>query len=490
MTTVDEDDGALVVDTKGAPEAVLARCDRLVDGAPLDEAARGAILVQVESYAVQGLRVLAVARKMLPDTTVPARREDAEAGLCFLGLVALFDPPRPEVAAAVERCHAAGIRIIVITGDYGPTAAEIARRVGIARDGATIVTGEELETMSERELDLLLAEGKELIFARSSPEAKLRIADALRTGGQVVAMTGDGVNDAPALRRADIGIAMGLTGTDVAREAATMVLTDDNFATIVSAIEAGRQVFDNIRKFILYIFAHATPEVVPFLVFALSGGAIPLPLTVLQILAIDLGTEILPALALGREPAEPGLMERPPRPSSEGVIRRSLLLRAWVYLGLIEAALVLGGFFFVLLRAGWAAGDPVAVGDPLHSTYLQATTMTFAGIVACQIGTAVAARTEHASLWSVGLFTNRFLLWGIASEIAFAGAVIYLPPLQHVFATAALGGVELAILLTFPPIVWGSDELRRFLVRRAAGNGRPTRPAAVLRAGPAARMPL
>ncbi len=437
MTTVDEDDGELVVNTKGAPEAVLARCERLVGDEALEASARAAILAQVESYAGQGLRVLAVARKTLPARAVPERREDAEAGLCFLGLVALFDPPRPEVAAAVERCHAAGIRIIVITGDYGPTAAEISRRVGIARDGTTIVTGEELEQMSERELDLLLTEGKELIFARSSPEAKLRIADALRTHGQVVAMTGDGVNDAPALRRADIGIAMGLTGTDVAREAATMVLTDDNFATIVAAIEAGRQVFDNIRKFILYIFAHATPEVVPFLVFALSGGAIPLPLTVLQILAIDLGTEILPALALGREPAEPGLMERPPRPPSEGVIRRSLLFRAWVFLGLIEAALVLGGFFYVLRRAGWSPGDPVAAGDPLHSAYLQATTMTFAGIVACQIGTAVAARTEHASLRSVGLFTNRLLLWGIASEIVFAAAVVYLPTLQHVFGTAA-----------------------------------------------------
>jgi calcium-translocating P-type ATPase len=472
MTTVDEDEGALAVSTKGAPEAVLERCDRLIGNGSLDAEARAAVLDQVERYAVQGLRVLAVARKELPDGAVPASREEAESGLCLLGLVALFDPPRPEVQAAVERCHAAGIRIVVITGDYGQTAAEIARRVGIAADGVTIVNGDELERMSEAQLDRLLAEGGELIFARSSPEAKLRIADALGAEGHVVAMTGDGVNDAPALRRADIGVAMGMTGTDVAREASTMVLTDDNFATIVAAIEAGRQVFDNIRKFILYIFAHATPEVVPFLLFALSGGAIPLPLTVLQILAIDLGTEILPALALGREPAEPGLMERPPRPPSEGVIRRSLLFRAWVFLGLIEAGLVLAGFFYVLLEAGWSPGDAVGEGDPLHHAYLTATTMTFAGIVACQVGTAVAARTEHASLRSVGFFTNRLLLWGIASEIAFAAAVVYLPPLQRLFGTAALGPAELAILATFPPVVWGADELRRFLIRRR-GRGRP-----------------
>ena len=461
MTTVDEEDGVLVANTKGAPEIVFERCD-------LGDDERADALAAVERYGNEGLRVLAVARRTLPGSEVPSDRTSVETKLTLLGLVALFDPPRPEVADAVTRCHQAGIRIVVITGDYGPTAVEIARRVGIAADTTTLVNGRELDRMSERSLDLLLREGGELIFARSSPEAKLRIADALRAEGHVVAMTGDGVNDAPALRRADIGVAMGRTGTDVAREAATMVLTDDNFATIVAAIEAGRQVFDNVRKFILYIFAHATPEVVPFLVFALSGGAVPLPLTVLQILAIDLGTEILPALALGREPAEPGLMDRPPRPRSASVIDRSLLYRSWLFLGGIEAALVLGGFLFVLLRAGWRPGDAVGSGSALHGIYLQATTMTFAGIVACQIGTALAARTEHASLRSVGLGTNRMLLWGIASEIAFAAALVYISPLQHVFGTASLGFVEVALLLPLPLVVWGADELRRARRRRSA----------------------
>ena len=463
MSSVDDEGGVLVAHVKGAPEAVVALCE-------LGDDERALILSTVESFGRRGLRVLAVAQKMLDTTCVPVRREAVESDLRFIGLVALFDPPRPQVAEAVSLCHRAGIRVVVITGDYGPTAAEIARRVGIGNHRTRVVTGAQLERMPEAELDALLEGSDELIFARSSPEAKLRIADALRAEGRVVAMTGDGVNDAPALRRADIGVAMGLTGTDVAREAATMVLTDDNFATIVAAIEAGRQVFDNVRKFILYIFAHATPEVVPFLLFAVSGGAIPLPLTVLQILAIDLGTEILPALALGCEPAEPGLMERAPRPSSEGVIQRSLLYRAWLFLGGIEAVLVLTGFFFVLLRAGWTIGAPVSEGDPLHGAYLQATTMTFLGLVVCQVGTAVAARTEHASLRSVGLFTNRFLLYGIASELIFAAALVYLPPLQRLFGTAPLGLLELAFLLPFPFIVWGADELRRFVLRRRTAS--------------------
>ncbi|MFO7572300.1 MAG: cation-transporting P-type ATPase [Gaiellaceae bacterium] len=479
MSTVDERaDGGITVHAKGAPEEILERTT-MIGGREnhllLTDNDRAAVLDVLERYAADGLRVLGIARRRLPDgEPPPERREDAERDLVLLGLVGLFDPPRPEVSDAVERCHAAGIRIFVVTGDYGLTASQIARRVGIARDGAKVVTGDELQEMNDAALAQLVGGKAELIFARASPEHKLRIAEALRAQGHVVAMTGDGVNDAPALRSADIGVAMGITGTDVAREAATIVLTDDNFATIVDAVAAGRRVYDNVRKFVLYILAHLTPEVVPFLVFALSGGAIPLPLTVLQILAIDLGTEVLPALALGREPAEPGLMERPPRRRTEAIVSKSLMFRAWVFLGLIEAALVLAGFFYVLLQAGWAPGDDVGAGSALHDTYLRATTMTFAGIVMCQVGTALAARTERASLRSVGLFTNRMLLLGIASELAFVAALVYVPFLQAIFGTAALGPVEVAILLTFPVLVWGADELRRARLRRRPIGRAPT----------------
>jgi calcium-translocating P-type ATPase len=469
MSTVDERDGRLWVDAKGAPEALLPRCSTIVwtDGRErsLGSEERAEVERVVKSHAGKGLRVLAVAQRRL-DGELPERREQAEGGLCFLGLAAMLDPPRAEVADAVARCHEAGIRIIVVTGDHGLTAAAIARSVGIAREGPTVVTGEELDGMSEHELDELLREGRELIFSRSSPEAKLRIADALRAEQHVVAMTGDGVNDAPALRRADIGVAMGRSGTDVAREAATVILTDDNFATIVAAVEAGRRVYDNIRKFILYIFAHTTPEVTPFLVFALGGGAIPLPLTVLQLLAFDVGTETLPALALGREPAEPGLMQRRPRKRSESVIQTPMLLRAWLFLGVICAALAMAGFFYVLLNAGWQLGDPTGKGDHFHHAYQQATTMTFLGMVAGQIGTAFAARTERASLRSVGVFSNRLLLWGIAFELLLAATLIYAPPMQALLGMAALTPDMLLFVAPFPFIVWGADELRRWLLRR------------------------
>ncbi|MGW4587815.1 cation-translocating P-type ATPase [Amycolatopsis thermoflava] len=471
MSTLDADDREHTwLHTKGAPETVLPLCTTELDTAghprPLTPARRSELAGLVDTEAQQGLRVLAVAERPLAPGTTLTDRDQVERDLTLLGLVAMVDPARPEVAGAVADCHTAGIRIIVITGDHGLTAAAIAGQVGITRGKPTVITGDELDRMTERDLDTLLAQPGELIFARSSPEAKLRIADALRDTGHVVAMTGDGVNDAPALRRADIGIAMGRSGTDVAREASTMVLSDDNFATITAAVQAGRRVYDNIRKFIFYIFAHATPEVTPFVVFALSGGTIPLPLTVLQLLAFDVGTETLPALALGREPAEPGLMQRPPRNRSEPVIRAPMLLRAWLFLGVICAALEMAGFFYVLLKAGWHPGAPTGPGTPLHHAYQQATTMTFLGMVAGQIGTAFAARTERASLRSIGVFSNPLLLWGIAFELVLTAAIIYLPPLQSVLGTAPLTLDMLALTVPFPIIVWGADELRRWLLRR------------------------
>jgi calcium-translocating P-type ATPase len=471
MSTIDVDaDGAVAVHTKGAPEAVLPLCATIADvdgGHPFTVADRTRVTELIDRYAAQGLRMLAIARRRLNgDAVICSTRADAEGGLCLLGLVAMFDPPRPQVLAAITQAHRAGIRVHVVTGDNGLTAAQIARRVGIGTAGVRIVTGDQLDALSDPQLDQLLGGSEEIIFARSSPEAKLRIAEALRAQGQVVAMTGDGVNDAPALHRADIGVAMGRSGTDVAREAATMVLTDDDFGTIVAAVEQGRRVYDNIGKFILYIFTHAVPEVVPFLVFALSGGAIPLPLTVLQILAIDLGTDILPALALSREPAEPGLMDRPPRPRNKGIIRAPMLLRAWAFLGTISAMLVMGGFLLVLHRAGWHLGAPTGPGSPLHHAYQQASTVAWLGIVTCQIGTAFAARTDHASLRTIGVFSNPALLVGIAVEMVFALVLVYTPFLQPLFGTAALSVGQLLLVTPFPFIVWGADELRRLYQRR------------------------
>jgi len=473
MSTLDRISDDAVLHTKGAPETVLPLCDSWVDHAgrprPMDDEHRATVLAAVESYGADGLRVLAVAHHVWSSGAPTGNRSLAERGLTLLGLVAMADPARAGVAEAVAAAHEAGIRVHVITGDHGLTAGAIARSVGIGSSPVRIVAGAEVMAMTNAELDALLAGPDEIVFARAAPETKLRICEALRSLGHVVAMTGDGVNDAPALRHADIGVAMGRNGTDVAREAATMVLADDNFATIINAVDAGRRVYDNVRKFVLYIFAHAIPEVVPFLIFALSGGAVPLPLTVLQILAIDLGTETLPALALGREPAEPGLMQRAPRPRSSGVIDGRLLVRAWAVLGAVSAVLVMAAFFAVLLQGGWRPGDETGSGEPLHHLYLQATTMTFAAIVACQVGVAMAARTDFASLFTVGVRSNPLLLWGIAFELVFTAAVIYAPPLQEVFGTAGLSVHQVLWLLPFPFVVWGVDELLRLRrrVRRA-----------------------
>lgn len=471
MSTLDKDAGGIVLHAKGAPEELVALCSAICGAAgtdePLDPHRRSEVLTVVGRWAAEGLRVLAVADRRIESTTQQAAelpREDLESHLTLLGLVAMEDPPRPEVAAAVTQCHQAGIRLIVVTGDHAATARGIAQQVGIGDADTVVINGPELDKLTETELDQVLTDHREVIFSRSSPEAKLRIADALQYLGHVVAMTGDGVNDAPALRKADIGVAMGRSGTDVAREAATMVLTDDNFATIVRAVQEGRRVYDNVRKFIVYIFAHATPEVVPFLLYALAGGRIPLPLTVMQILAIDLGTETLPALALGRERAEPGLMSRPPRQPGQNVIDAGMLARAWGLLGGLSALFVIALFLLTLHQGGWHPG--MALSGPTHHVWEQATTMSFLAIVACQIGTAVATRTQTASLRQIGWRTNSLLLWGIGFEIAFAAAVVLLPFLRPVFGTAVPSLAQLLVLAPLPFLVWGADEAWRLTRRR------------------------
>jgi calcium-translocating P-type ATPase len=446
---------------KGAPREMLALCDTIQTGevvAPLGEAFRDTFLREHDRLASEGLRLLAVARRHLPAELAHAEADEVERGLTLLGFVALWDPPRAEVPDAVALCRRAGIRVVMLTGDYGLTGQAIGRRIGLTVD--KVVNGREVERLDVESLRRLASEPG-VLFARMSPVNKLAVVHALKTGGEVVAVTGDGVNDAPALRVADIGVAMGRRGTEVAREAADMVLADDNFATIVSAVRQGRAIYANMGKFVRYIFASNVPELVPFLAFVLLG--VPLPLTVMQILAVDLGTDLVPALGLGSEPPEPDIMDRPPRSLDERLLGAGRLLQAYAFLGVIEAVLSLGGFFWVYWLAGWHPGAPMATSGDL---YRRATTMTLAGIVAAQIGNVFACRTEHQSVFRVGILRNRLVLVGIAVEVLMLGALIAVPPLRDVFGLASLGPEEWLPLLAFPAIVLGAEEARKWVLRR------------------------
>ena len=465
-------EGTSIAYVKGAPKEILALSIHIqINGriAPLAEDSRAQIIAANDEYARNGLRVLAIAQHPLsPDPGVP-KPETVERDLTFLGLIAMIDPPRPEATEAVQKCHQAGIRVIMITGDYGLTAESIARNIGIIRTfPAQIITGPELEQMSDEDLKKHLA--GEVIFARVAPEQKLRVVTALKEMGQVVAVTGDGVNDAPALKQADIGIAMGLTGTDVAKEAADMILTDDNFASIVNAIEEGRAVYANIRKFAMYVFNSNMAEAVPFIVMLFSRGSIPLPLTVMQVLAIDLGTDMLPAIGLGAEAAEAGIMDRPPRSREAPLLNRPLLVRALFWYGLMEAVAAMSAYFFLNWQQGWP-GSPLAQEGTL--AYRMATTMTFATIVATQVGAVLGCRTDRASVFRIGLFSNRLILGGIVVELCILGLLMYVPFLQRVFNTAPLGLIEWAFVLGWIPIIFLVDELRKAFMRwreqRSAG---------------------
>ncbi len=447
-----------VLYTKGAPEMVLPLCThayRPAGAVPLDEPLRQALQAAETAMTARGLRVLALATRTLPTEGY----EPLEQGLTFVGLIGLEDPPRPEVPAAIARCRAAGIRVIMITGDHPHTAEAIARAIGLIHGPRpTMITGERLRRLSDTQLQLAL-DAEEILFARAGADQKLRIVAALRQKGEVVAVTGDGVNDAPALKKAHVGIAMGRTGTDVAKEAADIILLDDNFASIVAAVEEGRAVFDNIRKFLTYILTSNVAEALPYLAFALFH--IPLPLTVIQILAVDLGTDMLPALALGAEQPEPGVMQRPPRPPEERLATRAVLMRASLFLGPLQGAAALALFFWVLAAGGWHYGAPVDA-----ALYRSGTTATLATIVVMQIVNGLLCRSPLHSVATLGLLGNRLLLGAIGVEALLIVAIVYTAIGQLVFGTAPLPGWVWVATLPFAISFLGLEELRKWLRRR------------------------
>jgi Ca2+-transporting ATPase len=444
MSTIHRDTAeghAGIVFTKGAPDVLLARCAFELVGdqrRPLTGTRREEILQSNEALAGEALRTLGVAARWLEEDAlakhVAQPDERVEQGLVFTGLIGMIDPPRDEATAAVARARSAGIRPIMITGDHPRTASVIARELGISRDGRT-TTGAELETLSAEALSRTA--GEVSVYARVNPEHKLRIVDALKRSGAIVAMTGDGVNDAPALKKADIGVAMGITGTDVSKEAADMVLSDDNFASIVAAVEEGRAIFANIRKFLRYLLSSNIGEVMTMffgVLFAapigldVGGGAVVLPLLATQILWINLVTDGPPALALGLDPPDDGLMEQPPRPVGERVITVTMW-RGIILVGIVMAA----GTLFVLdasLPGGFVAG---------HRDMRYAQTMAFTTLMLFQMFNVLNARSDEQSAF-VHLFANQWLWAALIGSVVLQVMVVSVPFLQNAFGTTPLDG--------------------------------------------------
>jgi magnesium-transporting ATPase (P-type) len=463
LSTIHQTPSGPILYCKGALEMLLPLCNRVHMGnqiKPLTTEILEAYTLTLENMARDGLRVLAFAWRELED----GHHDDGakmERNLTLCGMVGLDDPPRPEVRDAIGKCRDAGIKVIMVTGDHPHTALAIGRQIGqIQSETPLIITGEKLRKLSEIQLRLAL-DAPDIIFARVGADQKMRIVSALQKKKHIVAVTGDGVNDAPALKMADIGIAMGVTGTDVAKAAADMILLDDNFASIVAAIEEGRAVYDNIRKFLTYILTSAIPELVPYLVFALFK--IPLPLTIIQILAVDLGTDMLPALGLGADPPAPGIMLKPPRSRKERLLNWPLLLRAYLFLGLLEAAAAMAAYFFVLQGSNWSWGEQLASNDPI---YLQATTACLGTIILMQVFNVFLCKTPERSLFGAGNFTNQLLLWGVAFEITIILTIVYTPWGHFIFGTAP---IDLSIWLFMLPCAIGMlllEEVRKWVVFR------------------------
>jgi len=444
MTTFHRWPGGFMAFTKGGVDVMLERAINVLTERKLAPLDAGEISRVNDRMADDGLRVLAVASRFwnkVPDDLSP---EHVEQGLTLLGLTGMLDPPREEARQAVALCKSAGIRPVMITGDHPLTALSIARRIGIVDDGGTVMTCRDLDRLSLEDFESQVEDIR--VYARMIPEQKLKIVKALQDRGQIVAMTGDGVNDAPALKRADIGIAMGITGTDVSKEASHMILLDDNFATIVHAVMEGRMIYDNIRKFIKYLLACNSGEVWTLFLAPVLG--LPLPLQPIQILWMNLVTDSLPALALAVEPAEGEVMKRPPRDPQEGIFAHGLgVFCIWV--GLLMAALCIGLQYM-----------QIAAGNDHWET------MVFTVIVWAQLTTALAVRSEKASLFKLGLFTNKAMLGAVAAGVVLQLAVIYVPSLNPIFKTDPLTAGELLLCAALSFIPFVAIELEKFVKRK------------------------
>lgn len=442
---------------KGAPESVIPLCE--ANGGE-DGAAHA--LRMVDQMASHGLRVLAVAQRSLPG--LPGARfslDDVETGLTLLGLIGLHDPPRAEVRVSLQAAREAGIKVAMVTGDHAFTAAAIARETGLIGSPELVLEGHSLPEDDEVLAALLDRDG--VVVSRVTPEQKLRVARLLQHRGHVLAMTGDGVNDGPALQQADIGVAMGLSGTDVAREAADLVLLDDDFATIIAAVEQGRATYANIRRFLTYHLTDNVAELTPFVFWALSGGRFPLALSVLQILALDIGTDLLPALALGSEAPSKGALKRPPE--RRHLMDRALMVRVFALLGPVEALMEMTAYTAVLFGAGWSPGAPLPPADVL----MAGSGAAFTTVVLAQLANAFACRSATAPPWRLGWFTNRLLLWAVLAELGLLVVFLFLGPVAALLGHAPPTPGGLAVSLAAVPAVLVADWAYKSFRHRQAG---------------------
>jgi ATPase, P-type (transporting), HAD superfamily, subfamily IC len=457
--------------TKGDPTRVLARCGYLYRQGKIVEVTdtdRAQVRTVNDQMAGKGFRVLAIA---CADRT--AHPESEAEDLVLLGLVIMYDPPKKGVREAIRDCYKAGIKVTIVTGDYALTAAAIARQIGIVKDKYVAITGAELEKMSRQELAKRINTDLPVIFARTTPKDKLKIVETYQNLGHVVASTGDGINDVLALRKADIGIAMGENGSDAAIESSDVVLLDDNFATIVEAVKEGRAIYENIRKFITYILASNVPEVLPFIAMAVFH--IPLALTVLLVLSIDLGTDLVPAISLGEELPDKDVLDYPPRKSGESILNGRVLLRSYCFLGIVESAMLFLLFFLSWESYGVTPAETRqftetvvngTAGAHVQYIYQYAITMGFGAVIFCQIGNLLECRSPRLSLFTMLNKRNHLMVWGILIEIVLFLLIAYVPILQFVFGTATPQFNHLFLLLICPVVIIAAEEVRKWFVKK------------------------